>query len=349
MNTKIESIPVGVVGVSGYTGVELLRLLLAHPKTHLQVAVSRSHAGKRLAELWPHLGPSAADIVLTGPDDNHLRDCSVVFFSTPHGVAMHHAPELLREGVKVIDLSADFRLRSADLWRQWYGSDHSCPEWLLKSVYGLPELFRSQIAQGQLIANPGCYPTATALALAPLLKNDLIEAEGIIVDAKSGTSGAGREAAPLHAETADTLRAYHASGHRHLPEIQQTLDTFSDKTTSPIFVPHLVPMRRGILVTAYAHSTGRPDDILPALCDYYGEEEFVTVLPEGGHPSTSIVQGSNGCVLAVHIPPTARDTVIILSVIDNLIKGAAGQAVQNMNLLFGWDEGLGLRNTPQYP
>ena len=349
--TKIKDIPVGVIGVSGYTGTELLRLLLSHPNVRVRIAASRRHAGKPLSELWPHLGAPAADITVAAPDDDQLQSCEVVFFSTPHGTAMQQAPDLLRQGVKVIDLSADFRLRSAKLWRQWYGLEHSSPEWLDKAVYGLPELFRASIVPGQLVANPGCYPTAAALALAPLLKEGLIDGEGIIVDAKSGTSGAGRQpgTAPLHAETTDSFHAYNASGHRHLPELQQVLDTFSHQSSFPVFVPHLTPMRRGIFVTAYARSTGRPDDILPALCEYYADEEFVTVLPEGSHPKTTLVQGGNSCALSVHIPPGPGGTVIVLSVIDNLVKGAAGQAVQNMNLMFGWDEGTGLRNMPLFP
>jgi len=336
-------IKIGIIGGTGYTGVELLRLLAMHPEAKLQVITSRGEAGKKVADLFPSLR-GHVNLAFTEPDTKSLAACDVVFSATPNGIAMTHARELLKAGVKLIDLAADFRLKDPAGWEKWYGMPHACPELLAEAVYGLPEVNREKIRKARLIANPGCYPTAVQLGFLPLLEAGLVDARHLIADAKSGVSGAGRKA-ELHtllAEAADTMKAYGVAGHRHWPEIRQGLDAVQGQPVGLTFVPHLAPMIRGIHATLYARLT-KPGTDLQALYEKrYAGEPFVDVLPAGSHPETRSVRASNVCRLAVH-QPQGGDTVVVLSVIDNLVKGAAGQAIQNMNLMFGLDEGLGLK------
>jgi N-acetyl-gamma-glutamyl-phosphate reductase len=320
--------------------VELLRLLLGHPEVQLAAVTSRAEAGRAVADVFPSLrGHTGLQYV--APDDADLGACRVVFFATPNGTAMHQVPRLLEAGVRVIDLSADFRIRDAALWKQWYGQEHASPGLLQQAVYGLPELHRERIRDAVLIANPGCYPTAVALALLPLLRANAIETEGIVADAKSGISGAGRkaESQALYGETSESFRAYKAGGHRHLPEIRQTLGDAAGASVELTFVPHLAPMVRGIHATVYAKLNGSTDP-QEVFRQRYAREPFVDLLPPGSHPDTRSVRGTNVCRLAVHT--VAETRVIVLSVIDNLVKGAAGQAVQNLNLMFGFPESTGL-------
>ena len=336
-------IKIGIIGGTGYTGVELLRLLAMHPEAKLQVITSRGEAGKKVADLFPSLR-GHVNLAFTEPDTKSLAACDVVFSATPNGIAMTHARELLKAGVKLIDLAADFRLKDPAVWEKWYGMPHACPELLAEAVYGLPEMNREKIRKARLIANPGCYPTAVQLGFLPLLEAGLVDARHLIADAKSGVSGAGRKAEvhSLLAEAADTMKAYGVAGHRHWPEIRQGLDAVQGQPVGLTFVPHLAPMIRGIHATLYARVT-KPGTDLQALYEKrYASEPFVDVLPAGSHPETRSVRASNVCRLAVH-QPQGGDTVVVLSVIDNLVKGAAGQAIQNMNLMFGLDEGLGLK------
>jgi N-acetyl-gamma-glutamyl-phosphate reductase len=335
-------IKIGIIGGTGYTGVELLRLLAVHPEATLQVITSRGEVGKKVADLFPNLR-GHVDLAFTEPDTKSLSACDVVFSATPNGVAMTHARELLKAGVKLIDLAADFRLKDAAVWEKWYGMPHACPELLAEAVYGLPEVNREMIKKARLIANPGCYPTAVQLGFLPLLENNLVDPQHLIADAKSGVSGAGRKAEvhTLFSEAADTMKAYTVAGHRHLPEIRQGLETVYGKPVGLTFVPHLTPMIRGIHATLYARLTKKTENLQKVFEERYANEPFVDVLPSGSHPETRSVRASNVCRLAVH-QPQGGDTVVVLSVIDNLVKGAAGQAIQNMNILFGLNERTGL-------
>ena len=332
---------IGIVGGTGYTGAELLRLLAAHPQVDLHCVTSRSAAGEPVAAMFPQLR-GRVDLCFSEPADGALAECDIVFMATPHGAAMAQVPPLLDAGVRVIDLSADFRLRDATLFERWYGLPHACPELLDEAVYGLPERNRTKIASARLVAAPGCYPTAVQLALLPLVEAGLIEFEGLIADCKSGVSGAGREAktASLYAEVADSFKAYSVSGHRHLPEILQELGAAGGAELELCFVPHLVPMVRGIHATVYARLRAEAD--LQALyAARYAGEPFVDLMPPGSHPETRSVRASNLCRLAVH-RPGGGSRVVVLSVIDNLVKGAAGQAVQCMNRMLGMPETTGL-------
>jgi len=334
---------VGVVGGTGYTGVELLRLLALHPDVQLQAVTSRGEAGTRVDDLFPNLR-GHVDLAFTEPDMAVLAACDLVFFATPNGVAMGMARELLERGVRLIDLAADFRLRDADAWRQWYGMEHACPDLLQEAVYGLPEVNRAAIAGARLVANPGCYPTAVQLGLLPLIEAGCIDREGLIADCKSGVSGAGRGAAvaTLLSEAAESLKAYAVPGHRHLPESRQGLERAAGAPVGLTFVPHLTPMIRGIHATLYARRTDRDVDVQAVFEARYRAEPFVDVLPAGSHPETRTVKGANDCRIAVHQAPDGQ-TLVVLSVIDNLVKGAAGQAVQNMNIMLGFEEHSGLR------
>lgn len=341
-------IKVGIVGGTGYTGVELLRLLATHPQVALQTITSRSEAGKPVSELYGSLR-GHVDLRFSEPDQQVLADCDLVFFATPNGTAMKMVPQLLDAGTRVIDLAADFRLKDTQLWEQWYGMPHACEQVLAEAVYGLPELNREAIRGARLVANPGCYPTASALGFLPLLENKLVDASSLVADCKSGVSGAGRGAntAMLMGEVGESFKAYAVAGHRHLPEIRQTLGWVTDEPVGLTFVPHLLPMIRGIHATLYARIRGDAD--LQALYEQrYADEPFVDVLPAGSHPETRSVRGVNHCRIAVHRPQDG-DTVVVLSVIDNLTKGAAGQAIQNMNLMFGLDESAGLSQVALLP
>lgn len=341
-------IKVGIVGGTGYTGVELLRLLVAHPEVELRAITSRSEAGRPVSELFESLR-GHIDLAFSEPDPDTLAGCDLVFFATPNGTAMRSVPALLEAGVRVIDLAADFRLRDPAVWERWYGMPHACPELLEEAVYGLPERHRERIRSARLVANPGCYPTASALGLLPLVEAGLVDAGSLVADCKSGVSGAGRgaNAAMLMGEVGESFKAYAVPGHRHLPEIRQTLGEVAGGEVGLTFVPHLVPMIRGIHATLYARLSGEAD--LQALFEArYRDEPFVDVMPAGAHPETRSVRGANQCRIAVHRPGEG-DTVVVLSVIDNLVKGAAGQAVQNMNLMFGLDETTGLRQVALSP
>ncbi len=343
-------ITVGIIGGTGYTGAELLRLLAVHPEVRLQVITSRAEAGRAVSELFPSLR-RYVDIVFVEPQASSLQSCDVVFSAAPNGVAMGYAPELLKAGVKLIDLAADFRLTDAALWEQWYGVPHACPELLDEAVYGLPELNRDRIRKARLVANPGCYPTAVQLGFVPLLEQGLVDVSHLVADAKSGVSGAGREAKVpnLYAEAADNLKAYAVPGHRHSPEIRQGLERVCGQPVGLTFVPHLTPMIRGIHATLYTRllDPGTKVNLQTLYERRYANEPFVDVMPAGSHPETRSVRGENSCRIAVHHP--GGDTIIVLVVIDNLVKGAAGQAVQNMNILFGLSETLGLEHPAVLP
>jgi len=343
-------IRVAVVGGTGYTGGELLRLLAYHPQVQLQAVTSRSEAGTRISDLFPNLR-GHLNLAFTEPSLEKLKsECEVVFFATPNGTAMQSASELLNAGVKVIDLAADFRLKDANLWRQWYGTEHACPELLKDAVYGLPEFHRAEIAQARLVACPGCYPTAIQLGWLPLLEAGVIDPQHLIADAKSGVSGAGRKASvtTLMSEAGESLKAYQVPGHRHWPEICQELNSFSTTPVSLTFVPHLVPMIRGIHATLYANLNDKHVNLQELFLKRYANEPFIDVMPAGFHPETRYVRGVNMCQLAVHRPQHGN-TVVVLVVIDNLVKGAAGQAVQNLNIMFGLPETMGLRGVGLSP
>jgi N-acetyl-gamma-glutamyl-phosphate reductase len=345
---KQDVIKVGIVGGTGYTGVELLRLLAAHPQAILQVITSRADAGMPVNQMFPSLR-GYVDLPFTHPDEAHLEQCDLVFFATPNGIAMQQARALLDAGVRLIDLSADFRLQDIATWEKWYGITHACPDLVVEAVYGLPEVNRAQIKSARLVANPGCYPTAVQLGFIPLLEAGVIEPSSLIADAKSGVSGAGRKAeiSTLFSEAADNFKAYGVAGHRHLPEIRQGLTHIAGKTIGLTFVPHLTPVIRGIHATLYGRLTREVD--LQALFEQrYADEFFIDVMPAGSHPETRSVRGANCCRIAVH-RPQGGDTVVVLSVIDNLVKGAAGQAVQNMNIMFGLPETTALNNMPLLP
>ena len=344
-------IKAGIVGGTGYTGVELLRLLARHPGVELTTITSRGEAGTAVAEMFPSLRGSV-DLNFSEPRDAPLHDCDVVFFATPNGIAMQQALSLLESGVKVIDLAADFRIKDVALWEQWYGMTHASPALIAEAVYGLPEVNREQIRAARLVANPGCYPTATQLGFLPLVETGCIDLDHLIADAKSGVSGAGRKAeiGILFAEASDNFKAYGVSGHRHLPEIRQGLARAAGRQSSQVgltFVPHLTPMIRGIHATLYARIT-REEDFQALFEQRYAAEPFVDVLPPKSHPDTRSVRAANTCRIALH-RPQGGDTLVVLSVIDNLVKGAAGQAVQNMNIMFGLDECSGLSQVPVLP
>ncbi len=343
-----KTIKAGIVGGTGYTGVELLRLLCQHPHCDLRAITSRKEVGMPVADMFPNLR-GRVDLRFTEPAAAGLEQCDVVFFATPNGVAMQEARALVDAGVKVIDLAADFRISDVALWEQWYKMKHACPELVAEAVYGLPEVARDRIRKARVIANPGCYPTAVQLGFLPLLEAGCVDVGHLIADAKSGVSGAGRKAEThlLHAEAADNFKAYGVTGHRHQPEIAQGLSRAAGHPVGLVFVPHLTPMIRGIHATLYARLTKAVD--LQALYEKrYAQEKFVDVLSAGSHPETRSVRGANHCRIAVH-QPQGGDTVVVLSVIDNLVKGAAGQAVQNMNLMFGMAEDAGLTQVALLP
>jgi N-acetyl-gamma-glutamyl-phosphate reductase len=338
----------GIVGGTGYTGVELLRILALHPAVEVTAVTSRADAGQRVDKIYPSLR-GYCNALFSLPELDNLLACDVVFFATPNGTAMTMAAELLDRGIKVIDLSADFRIKDVKEWEKWYGMEHASPDLIAEAVYGLPEINREAIKQARLIACPGCYPTAVQLGFLPLIETAAIDVGSLIADVKSGVSGAGRKAelSSLMSETGESFKAYGVSGHRHLPEIKQGLQLVAGGNVGLTFVPHLTPMIRGIHATLYGRLTQSVD--LQALFEQrYQDERFVDVLPAGSHADTRNVRGSNRCQIAIH-QPQGGDTVVILSVIDNLIKGASGQAVQAMNLVFGLPESQGLETVALYP
>ncbi|HTY99138.1 MAG TPA: N-acetyl-gamma-glutamyl-phosphate reductase [Rhodocyclaceae bacterium] len=341
-------IRVGIVGGTGYTGVELLRLLAQHPQVELTAITSRGEAGTAVADMFPSLR-GRVGLKFADPKDAPLDRCDLVFFATPNGIAMQQTGALLDAGVKVIDLAADFRIKDVAVWEKWYGMTHAAPDLIAEAVYGLPEVNRDKIRGARLVANPGCYPTAAQLGLLPLVEAGCIELDQLIADCKSGVSGAGRKAETsiMFAESSDSFKAYGVPGHRHLPEIRQGLSLAAGREVGLTFVPHLTPMIRGIHATLYGRVT-REEDFQALFEQRYRDEPFVDVLPPKSHPDTRSVRASNMCRIALH-RPQGGDVLVVLSVIDNLVKGAAGQAVQNMNLMFGIDECLGLSQIPVLP
>jgi len=335
-------IKVGIVGGTGYTGVELLRLLARHPQVELAAITSRKETGMKVADMFPNLR-GRVKLAFSDPEQAGLDKCDVVFFATPNGVAMQQTRALLEAGVKVIDLAADFRLKDVKEGESWYKMEHACPDLVGEAVYGLPEINRAAIKGARLIANPGCYPTAVQLGFLPLIEAGLVDTSHLVADAKSGVSGAGRKAEThiLFAEAADNFKAYAVQGHRHLPEIRQGLSIAAGHKVGLTFVPHLTPLIRGIHATLYARLGDKEADVQALYEKRYHDETFVDVLPAGSHPETRSVRGANICRIALH-RPQGGDMVVVLSVIDNLVKGAAGQAVQNMNILFGLPEALAI-------
>jgi N-acetyl-gamma-glutamyl-phosphate reductase len=344
-------IKVGIVGGTGYTGVELLRILSTHPQVELTTITSRKEDGMPVADMFPSLR-GRVNIAFSSPEKAKLTECDVVFFATPHGVAMAQTPELVAAGVKVIDLAADFRLQDTAAFEKWYKLPHSCPDLLQEAAYGLVELNRDAIRKARIVGNPGCYPTTMQLGLAPLLAAGVIDASHLIADCKSGVSGAGRKAevATLFSEASDNFKAYGVSGHRHSPETLERLSLLTKDKVGLLFTPHLVPMIRGMHSTLYARLTKDIDNAaLQALFENaYADEPFVDVMPFGSHPETRSTRASNMLRIALH-RPNDGDTVVILVVQDNLVKGASGQAVQCMNLMFGLDETTGLMHVPILP
>jgi N-acetyl-gamma-glutamyl-phosphate reductase len=340
---------VAIVGGTGYTGVELLRLLSQHPAAEVALITSRGERGRRVDELYPNLRGHCG-LVFSDPDPASLAACDVVFFATPHNVAMQLVPSLLDAGARVVDLSADYRIRDATLWSEWYGEPHASPSLLAEAVYGLPEFRREAIASARLVACPGCYPTSVQLGFLPLLQSGLVDAGRLIASSASGVSGAGRQArvANLLSEVADSFKAYGVAGHRHLPEIEQGLGDIAGGPVQLTFVPHLAPMIRGIHSTLFATLRTPSVDLQALYEECYVEEPFVDVLPAGQLPETRTVRGANRCQLAV-TRPQGRDTVVVTATIDNLVKGASGQAVQNMNLMLGLPETLGLEHPGLLP
>jgi len=341
-------IKVGVVGGTGYTGVELLRLLAQHPEVNLTAVTSRGEAGTAVSDMFPSLR-GRVSVAFTDPASSSLEQCDLVFFATPNGIAMQQAQALLDAGVKVIDLAADFRITDVAEWEKWYGMTHASPALVAEAAYGLPEVNREKIRSARLVANPGCYPTATQLGFLPLVEAGCVELSGLIADTKSGVSGAGRKAEVgiLFSEAGDNFKAYGVAGHRHLPEIRQGLARAAGKPVGLTFVPHLTPMIRGIHATLYGRLT-KDVDLQSLFEQRYANEPFVDVMPDKSHPETRSVRAANICRIAVH-RPQGGDTVVVLSVIDNLVKGAAGQAIQNMNIMFGFDEVTGLTQIPVLP
>jgi N-acetyl-gamma-glutamyl-phosphate reductase len=341
-------IKVGIVGGTGYTGVELLRLLSQHPQVELAAITSRGDAGTAVSDMFPSLRGKVS-LKFVDPKGAPLDSCDVVFFATPNGIAMQQAKQLLDAGVRVIDLAADFRIKDIAVWEKWYGMTHATADLVGEAVYGLPEVNRESIKKARLVANPGCYPTAAQLGLLPLIEAGCVDTDHLIADCKSGVSGAGRKAEThlLFAEASDNFKAYAVAGHRHLPEIRQGLARAAGREVGLTFVPHLTPLIRGIHATLYARVT-READFQVMYEERFANEPFVDVLPPKSHPETRSVRASNICRIALH-RPQGGDTLVVLSVIDNLTKGAAGQAVQNMNLMFGFDECTALSHVPVLP
>lgn len=337
-----------IVGGSGYTGAELIRLLYAHEAVELVGVTSRKLAGQPVSAVFPPLH-GLTELEFISPDEALALRPDVVFFATPHGVCMQQAGAFLENGAKVIDLSADFRIRDAETFYKWYQIPHTAPELLAESVYGISEIYPEQIAKARLIANPGCYPTAVQLSLYPLLRAGILQDSRVIIDAKSGVSGAGREAkvGSLFAEVAGNFKAYAANGHRHLPEIVQQLSDYAKQSIQATFVPHLVPMSRGIETTCYLTTGVSLETAHAQLCEYYQNAPFVEVLPLGAHPETRFASYTNRCVIGVF--QQYKGQLIVSAVIDNLLKGASGQAIQNMNLLFDLPNTMGLSLYPLIP
>ena len=342
---------VGIIGASGYTGAELTRILSAHPEVELTVATSRQNAGLPLSEVYPSLKDRINIIFEDVVMEDLVERADLFFTAVPHQTAMSIVPQLLQAGKKVVDLSADFRISDAKVYEEWYQT-HTAPEYLNEAVYGLPEIYREKIVRARLTANPGCYPTSIILGTAPLLKAGIIDPDTLIADSKSGATGAGRSAsvATLFCEVSEGFKAYKIGEHRHTPEIEQEISLLSGRQVVISFTPHLVPMSRGILSTIYSKMVKQLSqaEIYEIYHNFYKEEPFVRICDIGTYPATQFVKGSNFCDIGFKLDKrTGR--VIIISAIDNLVKGAAGQAVQNMNLMYGFKETLGLLSLPLFP
>lgn len=340
----MKPLKIGIAGATGYTGIELLRILLNHPNVEVVLATSEKFAGKKVADLFPYFSGKTSLVLEELNDGEIAKRCDVAFSCLPHHSAAEHVASWVKAGLKAVDLSADFRLKSVDSYKEWYG-DHAAPGLLKDAVYGLCETHRDEIKKAKLVANPGCYPTGTILALTPFLKDKKIDPASLIVDAKSGVSGAGRSAVleSLFSEVNESVHAYKVGKHRHTPEIEQELSLASGQPVVISFTPHLIPMDRGILSTIYAKTLGKTStqEALAFLSSFYKDEPFVRILPEGTLPKTKNVRGSNVCEIGAHFDPrTGR--IVLIAAIDNLMKGAASQAVQNLNILSGWDEETGL-------
>ncbi len=346
-------IKVGIIGAGGYAGITLVQILLRHPETEIVWVMSEeAHKGKKIAELFPHLSGEKDLTVQTLDDlDKVLNKVELVFLALPHGIAMNYVPKILESGKKVIDLGADFRFEDAEVFKKWYHVDHSAKKYLKEAVFGLPELYRKEIKKAKLIGNPGCYPTSAILGIAPLIKDKLIDLDTIIVDAKSGVSGAGRGVSlkTHYCERNEGIEAYAVTIHRHMGEIEYQISRKAEKPIAVTFVPHLVPMGRGILSTIYAKLNKKTENnkLKTAYKNFYKGEPFVRVR-EGALPNTKYVAGTNYCDIGVEVNPVTGK-VIVISAIDNLVKGAAGQAVQNMNIMYGLDEVAGLKQIALYP
>ena len=343
-------VKIGIVGGTGYTGVELLRILAAHPGAEVRAITSRGDAGTKVVDMFPSLRKHYDQLEFTPPDATDLKACDLVFFATPHGVAMAQARGLVETGVKIVDLAADFRIRDVKMFEQWYRIPHTCPDLLAEAVYGLPEFHRDEIRTARIVGNPGCYPTSMQLGLVPLLEAGIVDTAHLIADCKSGASGAGRKAeiGLLLAEASDNFKAYGVGGHRHHPETVQELASRSKTPVNLVFTPHLLPMIRGIHSTLYARLIQRDVDVQSLFETRYAGEPFVDVMPAGSTPDTRSVRASNVARVAIH-RPQGGDTITVIVVIDNLVKGASGQAVQNMNLMFGLPETSGLTALPVLP
>ncbi|PAX59471.1 N-acetyl-gamma-glutamyl-phosphate reductase [Brunnivagina elsteri] len=350
---NLRRVPVGIVGASGYGGVQLIRLFMDHPDVEVVYVGGDSSAGKAFGDIYPHMAHTVNLKVEAVDVDAIASRCEVVFLSVPNGLACQLAPKLLEKGCKVLDLSADYRFRNLTTYTNWYGKERNDAETAATAVYGLPELYRDRIAESQLVGCPGCYPTASLLALSPLLKQGLIVPESAIIDAKSGTSGGGRDAKMnmLLAEADNSLAAYNVGRHRHTPEIEQICSELAGHEVTVQFTPHLVPMVRGILATVYANLRDPGlvrDDLITIYRAFYRNSPWVKICEAGVCPQTKWACGSNVCYIGIEVDPrTGR--VIVMSVIDNLIKGQAGQAIQCMNIMMGWEETLGLPKLGFYP
>jgi len=338
-------IKAGIVGASGYTGAELIRILFNHPQVEIAYLIANKYANKKVADLYPNLAV-CGDLSFIPYEAENVKDADVIFIAVPHGESMKIVPDIMGSGLKVIDLSGDFRLKDEDLYLKWYGFDHVAGSVLKDSVYGLPEFYREEIKEANLVSNPGCYPTSSILAVAPLLKKDMLADEPIIVNSCSGLSGAGRglSLATHFVECNENMGAYSLSGHKHIPEMEQELRALSGKNVNVTFVPHLVPINRGILTTVYCglKNDANTSVIVNLFKDYYSGKPFVKVLEEGSLPGTKDVLGSNYCYIGVGVDKRTGKAIVI-SAIDNLVKGASGQAVQNMNIMCGFKEDEGLK------
>jgi N-acetyl-gamma-glutamyl-phosphate reductase len=343
---------VAIIGATGYSGIELIRLLQNHPYVEIEMIISGSHDGSRISEVYPHLDRIVGDKLVALDIDQLEKKVDLVFFATPSGVSKDTLPLLMERGIKGIDLSGDFRLKTPGAYEEWYGLQAAEQKYLDQATYGLSEIYPKEISDATYIANPGCYPTAVLLGLIPSLKSGIIDPGSIVIDGKSGVSGAGRKASlgTHYAEINENVKAYKLGRHQHIPEIEQTLGDVYGKNINITFTTHLIPMSRGIMCTMYAdfQQEATTDEIIHLYKEFYKNNPFVRIRKNGTWPTTKEVAGSNYCDLGFLADPRTGKLTIV-SVIDNVVKGAAGQAVQNMNLMNGWEVTTGLQVTPVYP